>query len=101
MFRQNYGIYFENIMGYTIGNTWQYFEITPYSKFWDIIRKNYGIYLKKLWDVLGKIMGDNGKNYGIYYGIYLSKAMCFFCQKMRGILGKTMGCFMGYNRQHF
>ena len=45
-------------------------------------------------------MGYTGNNYGIYYGIYLSKAMGFIWQKRRGILGKTMGYIMGYNRQY-
>ena len=47
------------------------------------IFQNYGInwsigYIKqKVRDVLGKIMGYTGKNYGIYYKIYLSKDMGF------------------------
>ena len=47
------------------------------------IFQNYGIYWsigyikQKLRDVLGKIKGYTGNNYGIYDGIYLSKAMGF------------------------
>ena len=63
------------IMGYNMGYNWQYFEITPYSKFWDIFRKNYWIYLQKLWDVLGKIMGYNGKKLWYILWYIFAKAM--------------------------
>ena len=65
-----------------------------WHKLWDILAKtigyiriNLGIYWAKtigfLWDIFcqnlrnifGKILGYKGQKYGIYYGIYLSKAM--------------------------
>ena len=39
--------------------------------------------MQKLWDILGKIMGYNGKNYGIYYGI--------FCQKLCDLFDENEG----------
>ena len=59
-------------------------------------------YIKqKLRDMLGKIIGYIGKNYGIYYGIYLSRAKGYIWHKLRGILDKTMGYIMGYDWQYY
>ena len=71
------------------------------------IWQNYGIYwsigfiLQKLSDVLAKLWDIWGKNYGIYYGIYLLIAIGYICQNVRGILGEIMGYIMGYDCQYF
>ena len=86
-------------MGYTMGyicqKLWDLFDkkrgawdmgytgpLDILSKTMGRLRQNYGIYWKKLWDILWDIFV---KSYGIYWGI----------------LGKTVGCIMEYNRQYF
>ena len=50
---------------------------------WDTLGKNNRIYCKTMEYI--------GKNYGIYYGIYLSKTMGYNWLKVLDILGRNIG----------
>ena len=59
-----------------------------------------GYIKQKLRDVLGKIIGSTVKTWDMLWDIFV-KSYGIYLTKMRGILGKTMGCIIGYNRQYF